>query len=152
MRNCRIRSIRDGRLVILAKLRLSLSKNQLATVFRIQSKRAICRIIQEVSRALLKDFVLKYLGFQLISREYLLHHRQIFITTQMMAQRDDQVISVMDGTCLFVQKSSGSAFQRRSFGMHKHRNLIKPMNKTATVSVENQVVAHIVLWERERAH
>ena len=51
-----------------------------------------------------------------------------------MAERDDQVIIVMDGTYLFVQKSSDHIFQRRSYSMHKHRNLVKPMIITATVS------------------
>ena len=52
-----------------------------------------------------------------------------------MADGDDQVIVVMDGTYLFVQKSGNNQFQRRSFSMHKHRNLIKPMITTATVGI-----------------
>ena len=56
------------------------------------------------------------------------------IATQLRAKRDDQVIIGMDGTYLFVQKSSDNVFQRRSYSMHKHRNLVKPMIITATVS------------------
>jgi hypothetical protein len=36
---------------------------------------------------------------------------------------------------LYVQKSTNNEFQRRSFSMHKHRHLIKPMITTATVSI-----------------
>ena len=52
-----------------------------------------------------------------------------------MAGRDDQLIIVMDSTYLYLQKSSNNEFQRRSFSMHKHRHLIKPMIITATVYV-----------------
>ena len=55
-----------------------------------------------------------------------------------MTDRDDQAIIVMDGTYLYLQKSSNNEFQRRSFSMHKHRNLIKPMIITATVNVRSE--------------
>ena len=51
-----------------------------------------------------------------------------------MTDSATQVVIVMDGTYLFVQKSNDNLFQRRSFSMHKNRNLIKPMILTATVS------------------
>jgi hypothetical protein len=60
-----------------------------------------------------------------------------------MAQRNDQAILVADGTYLFVQKSSDNEFQRRSFSMHEHRNLVKLMIITAEVSIDKQLVVHI---------
>jgi hypothetical protein len=60
-----------------------------------------------------------------------------------MAQRNDEVILMMDNIYLFVQKLSDNEFQRRSFSMQKHRNLAKPMIITARVIIDNQVVAHI---------
>ena len=65
-----------------------------------------------------------------------------------MADRDDQLIIVMDSTYLYLQKSSNNEFQRRSFSMHKHRNLIKPMIITATVYVFVTIIHKIFKFEK----
>ena len=134
MRNSYVRSVRVALAVFLAKMRLGISNRVLATLFHLKNKRGASRIIHEVTDALLKDFVPYHLGFQHIERETVLNHHQTNIASQLMADKDDQVIIVMDGTYLYVQKSANNEFQRRSFSMHKHRNLIKPMITTATVS------------------
>ena len=82
----------------------------------------------------MKDFAAYYLGFHHIDRDAVLPEHQIAIATQLMAERDDPVIIIMDDTYLFVQKFSDNIFQRRSYSMHKHRNLVKPMIITATAS------------------
>lgn len=135
MRDSYIRSIRAALALFLVKMRLGLSNRILSSLFHLDSKRIVSRIIHSVAEALLKDFVPSHLGFQHIDRETVLHHHQTLISTQLMTNHDDQVIIIMDGTYLFVQKSNNNRFQRRSFSMHKHRNLIKPMITTATVSV-----------------
>jgi hypothetical protein len=135
MRNSYVRSIRVALTVFLVKMRLGVSNRVLASLFHLKNKRVVSRIIHEVTEALLKDFVPYHLGFQHIDRKTILQHHQISIASQLMADQDDQVIVVMDGTYLYVQKSSNNKFQRRSFSMHKHRHLIKPMITTATVSI-----------------
>jgi len=135
MRNSYVRSVRVALALFLVKMRLGMSNRVLSSLFRLKNKRIVSRIVHQVAEALLKDFVPFHLGFQHIDRETILHHHQTSIVSQLMADRDDQVIVVMDGTYLFVQKSSNNQFQRRSFSMHKYRNLIKPMITTATVSV-----------------
>ena len=65
-----------------------------------------------------------------------------------MAGRDDQLIIVMDSTYLYLQKSSNNEFQRRSFSMHKHRHLIKPMITTATVYVFATIICKIFKFEK----
>lgn len=135
MRNSRIRSIRIALAVFLLKMRLGLSNRILSTLFRLKDKRVVSSIVHETADALLKDFVPYHLGFQHIDRKTVLQNHQTAIASQLMCDHDDQVIVVMDGTYLFVQKSSNNQFQRRSFSMHKHRNLIKPMITTATVSL-----------------
>ncbi|CAF5040404.1 unnamed protein product, partial [Rotaria sp. Silwood1] len=37
----------------------------------------------------------------------------------------NQLAIVIDSTYLYVQKSTNNEFQRRSYSLHKHRNLIK---------------------------
>ena len=134
MRNSHIRSIRVALAVFLAKMRLGLSNAVLASIFHLNDKRSVSRTVNAVSKALLKDFVPHHLGFKHIERDSVLQHHQTSISSKLMVDRDDQVIIVMDGTYLFVQKSCDNKFQRRSFSMHKHRNLIKPMIIRATVS------------------
>ena len=135
MRNSSVRSIRVALAVFLIKMRLGLSNKVLASLFHLKSKRIVSRIVHNTAEALLKDFVPYHLGFQHIDRKTVLENQQTPVASQLMTDRDDQVIVVMDGTYLFVQKSSNNQFQRRSFSMHKHRNLVKPMITTATMSV-----------------
>jgi hypothetical protein len=116
-------------------MRLGLSNVVLATMFHLRDKRVVSRIIHAAKLALKRDFVPHHLGFHHIDRDAVLLHHQTTIATKLMAEQDDQVIIVMDGTYLFVQKSSDNLFQRRSYSMHKHRNLIKPMVITTTVSI-----------------
>lgn len=134
MRNSRLRTIRIALAVFLAKMRLGLSNAVLASIFHLKDKRSVSRTISGVSKALLEDFVPYHLGFTHIERNSVLRHHQTSISSKLWVDRDDQVIIVMAGTYLFVQKSRDNKFQRRSFSMHKHRNLIKPMLITATVS------------------
>gem|GEM_PF-2279954 len=51
---------------------------------------------------------------------------------QLYAPENDQVVVVFDGTYLFIQKSSNFSFQRKTYSVHKHRNLIKPMMAVMT--------------------
>lgn len=134
MRNSQIRSIRVALAVFLAKMRLGISNAVLASLFYLKNKRVVAHIIHDVSKALLNDFGPQNLGLGHIDRMAVLQHHQTSAATKLMAERDDQLIIVMDGTYLYIQKSSSNKFQRKTFSMHKHRNLIKPMMITATVN------------------
>ena len=120
MRNSRVRSIRVALAIFLLKMRLGLSNRVLSSLFHLKTKRVVSRIVHETAEALLKDFVPYHLGFQHIDRKTVLQNHQTSIASQLMCDQDDQVIVVMDGTYLYVQKSSNNKFQRRSFSMHKH--------------------------------
>ena len=45
----------------------------------------------------------------------------------MHAPKGNKLIIVFDYTYLFIQKSANFEFQRNSYCMHKHKNIIKPM-------------------------
>ena len=137
LRNSSIRSTRVALAVFLAKMRLDMSNNVLASLFHLKDKRTVARIIQNVAQAHQKDFVPYHLGLQHIDRATVVQKHRTSIASELMTDGDDQAIIVMDGTYLYVQKSSNNSFQRRSFSMHKYRNLIKPMIVTATVSNRN---------------
>jgi hypothetical protein len=100
-------------------MRFGMRHTRLAATFHLKNKRTNSRIIQEVSRASLKEFILNYRDFQHISRKHVLRHRQTAIVKQMMTQQNSQVMLMMDGAHWYVQISRDNEFQRRSFSMRK---------------------------------
>ena len=112
--------------LFLMKMKTGLSDKILSTLFSI-SRSSIKRAVHAVRKVLMVDFVPDNLGFNHITREAVrnLHSRQL--ATSLFADNDDQVILVLDGTYIFIQKSNNFNFQRRSFSLHKGRPLVKPM-------------------------
>jgi hypothetical protein len=135
MRNPKVRSIRVALAVFLAKFRLGLSNRVLATIFCLKDKRTVAYVINEVRQALKTDFVPHHIGLNHINRQSVIDHHQTAIATALLAKNSHQLCVVMDGTYLPIQKSSDSLFQRRTYSMHKHKNLVKPMIITATVRI-----------------
>ena len=135
MRNSHARSLRVALAIYLTKLRLGVSNSVLATIFRLHNKRAISHILQQVRQTLTNNFTSIYLGLNHISREEVLAHHQTTIANTLLTSQPDQVCVAIDATYLYVQKSSNNTFQRRTYSMHKHRNLLKPMIITATVRI-----------------
>ncbi len=84
--------------------------------------------------ALIKDFVLKYLGFEDMNRNTLLAHHQSVIATELLTEGSNQVVLIADGIYLYCHKSSNNEFQRHTYSTHKHRHRIQPMIITASVS------------------
>ena len=134
MRNSQTRSIRVAVALFLAKMRLSLSNRVLAVLFDFKSKRVVSHIISQVRVALMKDFVPYHLGLHHIDRVTAIKQHQTAIATILHTTKPQQLCVVADSTYLFIQKSSDNKFQRRSYSMHKHRHLVKPMILTTTVS------------------
>ena len=148
MRNSHVRSIRIALAGFLVKMRLGVSNRVLGLIFRLKNKRTMSRTVHEVVEALAKDFAPYNLGFQHIERDTVLRHHQTSVASQLMAGRDDQLIIMMNSTYLYLQKSSNNEFQRRSFSMHKHRNLIKPMIIAATVYIFVTIICKIFKFEK----
>ncbi len=83
----------------------------------------------------MKDFVPYHLGLQHISHRTAIQEHQTAIATILHTNKPDQLFVVADGIYLFIQKSSNNRLQRKSYSMDKHRNLVKPMILTTTVSL-----------------
>ena len=77
----------------------------------------------------MRDFVPNNLGFKHITREEVIqnHTRQLAKDLLTNDITSDPAILVLDGTYVYIQKSSNFSFSRRSYRMHKHRALVKPM-------------------------
>lgn len=146
MRNSYTRSIRVALAVFLTKMRLGLSNRVLAVLFHLKDKRAVSHITRQVRQALIKDFVPLNLGFQHIGHQEAIDRHQTTIATILHTTKPNQLCVVADSTYLFIQKSMDNTFQRKSYSMHKHKNLVKPMILTTTVSfrllvlVENEFI------------
>jgi hypothetical protein len=135
MRETHIRSVRTALAVFLVKMRLGLSNRVLASLFHLKDKRIVSEIIHSVRLALIKDFTPHHIGLQHIDRQAVLNHHQTAIATELFTTNPNQLCILMDGTYLYIQKSSNNEMQRRTYSFHKHRHLIKPMIITTTVSL-----------------
>ena len=102
-------------------------------MFHLKNKRAVSRVIHHVRQALMIDFVPHHIGLNHINRQEVIDHHQAALATALLSSNSDQLCVVIDGTYLTIQKSSNSKFQRRTYSVHKHKNLVKPMIITATV-------------------
>ena len=78
-----------------------------------------------VRKAMVTDFVPKCLGFHRISGQTVIDHHTTATARELLLNTPNQSAIVIDSTYIYVQKSSNNEFQRRSYSLHKHRNLIK---------------------------
>lgn len=122
------RTVRTSLAIFLMKLRGGDSNKVLSTLFNI-SKSGIRRSIKVIRSALIDgNFVKENLGFQHITREEIIHqHTRPLAQTLFGDNTQPQVILVLDGTYIYINKSSNFKFQRQSFSFHKGRQLVKPM-------------------------
>lgn len=73
------------------------------------------------------------MGFGHLSRDTIVNDHTTDSAKQFFSDPiSDTVIIVMDGTYVFIQKSSAYRFQRLSYSMHKNRPLVKPCVLTST--------------------
>ncbi|XP_060085720.1 uncharacterized protein LOC132565127 [Ylistrum balloti] len=126
VRSSKNRSIKSCVGIFLTKLKSGMSNKVLSTVFNI-GKDSIRRAVTSARVALAKDFVPSNLGFQHVSRQdVILKHTRPLAQT-LFGGLMEPAILVIDGTYIYIQKSGQFMFQRRSYSMHKHRPLVKPM-------------------------
>jgi len=125
MRNTRRRSTHNALAIFLMKLRLNLSHHFLAVLFGNRlNKQRISDVIASVREVLVEKFCPRYIGFQCMTRdEYICNHHTAI--SEQLLQSKGKAIFVIDGTYLYIQKSKNYMLQRRTYSMHKYRNLVK---------------------------
>ena len=112
--------------LFLFKMKSGLSNKFLSTLFGM-SKSSIRRAVHSVRQVLMLEFVPSFLGFTHVSREEILNKHTRVLAQSLLADNNEQVILVLDGTYIYINKSNNFHFQKRSFSMHKGRPLVKPM-------------------------
>ncbi|CAF3888581.1 unnamed protein product, partial [Rotaria magnacalcarata] len=111
----------------LTKLRLGVSNKVLKTLFSFSSDRLVAQINDRAYKTLLKFFVPQHLGFQHKSRNDIINNHTRSSAKNLLANREDVAILILDGTYIYCQKSANNVLQRRLFSLHKNRPLLKPM-------------------------
>ncbi|XP_062572783.1 uncharacterized protein LOC134234752 [Saccostrea cucullata] len=127
LRNTSVRSKRTCLAILLVKLRTGLSNNLLAVLFSLK-KSQIQRSIHAAKNALIQDYVPKNLGFQHIDHDtFAQQHTIPLAKTLFTSGTSNSAVLIMDGTYLYIQKSSDYHFQRVSYSLYKYRPLVKMM-------------------------
>ena len=111
-----------------------LSNQVLIILFQLKDKHIDPHIISEVHTALMKDFVPLHLCLRHIDRATETDKHQTAIGNILYTDAPQQPCIVADCTYPFIQKSIDNQFQRRSYSIHKHWHLVKPMILMTTVS------------------
>ena len=106
-------------------MRMGLSNKVLTSIFQLEDKRSVSRIIYSMRKAMVTDFVPKCLGFHHISRQAVTDSHTTATARELLLNTTKQLAIVIGSIYIYVQKSSNNEFQRRSYSLHKHRNLIK---------------------------
>ncbi|CAG2251516.1 unnamed protein product [Mytilus edulis] len=132
LRKSEIRSVKTCLAILLVKLRTGLSNSILATLFSLEIHQ-IQRATHAARSSLMKSFVPKFLGFQHMSHEkFTRDHTTPTARTLFADDQQETGILVLDGTYIYLQKSSHHHFQKQTYSMHKGRSLVKPMMIVAT--------------------
>lgn len=111
--------------VYLCKIRTGEPSARLSSIFNI-SRRSIDRKIHLSRRCLFSDFVPEYIGLDHITRDEIIERNRIVPNYIFGSEESPKALIIMDGTYLFIEKSSNFLYQRRTYSLHKYRNLIKP--------------------------
>jgi hypothetical protein len=127
------RSIKNAIGILLFKLKSGLSNGVLATLCGFSNRRQVSEIIKRPRVAMVRDFVPLNIGFDHLTRERIIDCHTTDISKQLFSDPiSDTVILVLDGTYIYIQKSSSYKFQRLTYSMYKGRPLVKPFIITTT--------------------
>lgn len=122
-----INIMRNGTLALAAylmKIRTGDSNERISTLLNVP-RTTLIRLLNKVRGILTQDFVPRNLGINHITRDQIAT-RNLLIPNQLFGGENRKPIVILDGTYLFVQKSSNYMYQKDTYSLHKYRNLMKP--------------------------
>ncbi|XP_021943615.1 uncharacterized protein LOC110842214 [Folsomia candida] len=122
------RSVENALALFLMKMRLDLPQKVLALLFGIDGQQRVSETITRVAEVLDREFVPLNLGCgeRHLDREMALSHDSEFFH-RILDTPPKALHVTCDATYLNIQKPSNFEIQRRTFSLHKFRNLVKPM-------------------------
>lgn len=83
--------------------------------------------IQKARTALIADFVPVHLGFNNLSRNFLLQNTTVSSRLLHCENNPDSLITIWDGTYIYLNKSANYTFQKLTYNGQKKRNFLRPM-------------------------
>nr|XP_049701353.1 uncharacterized protein LOC126055576 isoform X3 [Helicoverpa armigera] len=113
----------------LIKLRSGDSNERLATLFK-TSKKTLAKWLCQARDILTEHFVPRHLGLEHITREQI-KERNLAIPSALF-EGDSRPIAIFDGTYCYIEKSSNYLYQKKTYSLHKYRNLTKPFLMVCT--------------------
>ncbi|CAF4939249.1 unnamed protein product, partial [Rotaria socialis] len=162
------RSPRYAIACLLMKLRLGVSNSVLASMLGIDNKRKVTDIIHSTSAALVKYFVLHYLGLAHINREEIIKKHTSSIATRLLTENRNPCILVPDGTYLYIQvqlsfyigfatwifsfheqKIRNNQMQPKTFNLPKNRSLINDNDASILKHIMINNYDDILQWVEE---
>jgi hypothetical protein len=120
------RSPRTTTGLFILKLKSGISNKLLSAIFGI-TRSSVRRALATAREALMRSFVPLYLGFESVTRESVINQHTRQLATSIFGSTSDNLILVLDGTYIYINKSNNYKFQRRTYSIHKGRPLVKPM-------------------------
>lgn len=128
LKNSKKRSIDNCLAIFLMKIRLGVSQKVLAVLFGLKCQSSVSRIIKSVIIGFEKSsFIDDNIGFNHITRKDLFEQHMLKFFTQVLNINEEHLVLILDATYLYIQKPADHKFQRDTYSMHKHRNLVKSM-------------------------
>jgi len=131
MKQSKNRSSELALIMFWMKLRTNLSYDQIGSLMNYKSasgyqRKRVSEGCSSAQKALLINFVPRFLGAEHLTRTQALAHQTIYSKTFF----GDNVALILDGTYYFIQKSKDHAFQRATYSGQKKRHLIKMLSIT----------------------
>jgi len=111
----------------LMRLRLGLTSKKITSIFPIAAQTSMYRHLKKLREFLMKNFVEQNLGVHHVTRRIIQAKHTTQISKTIFGSEEDSIITVWDGTYVYIQKSSNYSFQRQTYSMHKNRPLVKMM-------------------------
>lgn len=126
MRNSTSRTIRTALAMFLMVLRNNMKQEIVAYNFS-TTQQIVSSTIDTVSATLDEHFVPKNLGYYHITREEALERHSVRLTSKVLGQAESRLCLIADCTYNYIEKPSDFELQRKTFSLHKKRNLLKPL-------------------------
>ena len=111
---------------------MGLSIKNLLALLPIGTYPQVVRGLNRIRSVLLDRFVQHNLGFDHLSREIIEEKYTTVLSKELFEVKKGSIITVWDGTYVYIEKSSNYKFAKATYSMHKNRPLLKMMMITST--------------------
>lgn len=108
----------------LMKLRTGDSDERMSALLQVP-RSTLERLMNMAREILNQDFVPRNLGINHISRAEIAQ-RNLMIPNGLYGGEERRPIIIADGTYIYIEKSSNYLYQKKTYSLHKYRNLVKP--------------------------